>query len=97
MDADYFRHHAARIRAAMVDCTDQRVARFLDGLAHEFEERAKRNGPRSAPGDPVRVTGIYAQMNGKGARTGVRIHAGEGERLPPAPPGFTWLFIRRQE
>jgi hypothetical protein len=43
------------------------------------------------------VTGIYAQMNAKGARTGVRIHAAVGECLPPAPPGFTWLFVRRQE
>jgi hypothetical protein len=97
MDADYLRHHAARIRAVMVECTDPRVARFLDGLAHEFEGRAKRNGSRSAPGTQVPVTGIYAQMNAKGARTGARIHAAEGERLPPAPPGFTWLFIRRQE
>ena len=97
MDADYFRHHAVRIRAAMADCTDQRLSSFLDGLAHEFEERGKRSRARCAPGEQVPVTGIYAQMNSKGARTGVRIHAALGECLPPAPPGFTWLFVRRQE
>jgi hypothetical protein len=97
MDADYFRHHAVRIRAAMADCTDHRIARFLDGLAQEFEQRGRRSHSRCAPGEAVPVTGIYAQMNAKGARTGVRIHAAVDECLPPAPPGFTWLFIRRQE
>jgi hypothetical protein len=97
MDADYFRHNAVRIRAAMADCTDHRIASFLDSLAQEFEERGKRSSVRSAPGDAVPVTGIYAQMNAKGARTGVRTHAAVGECLPPAPPGFTWLFVRRQE
>jgi hypothetical protein len=97
MDADYFRLHAGRIRAAMADCTDQRISHFLDSLAQEFEERGRRSRARCMPGEPVPVTGIYAQMNAKGARTGVRIHAALGECLPPAPPGFTWLFIRRQE
>ena len=97
MDADYFRLNAVRIRAAMADCTDQRICHFLDGLAHEFEERGKRGRARCMPGEAVPVTGIYAQMNAKGARTGVRSHAAVGECLPPAPSGFTWLFIRRQD
>jgi hypothetical protein len=97
MDTEYFRHHAVRIRAAIEECSDPRAVRFLDELAQEFEERAKRNRSRSAPGDRAPLTGVYAQMNARGARTGVRIHAAEGEYLPPAPPGFTWLFVRRQE
>ncbi len=97
MDAEYFRQRAARIRAIMVECTDARVARFLDGLAKEFEERGKRNKSRSAPGDRAPVPGLYAQMNTKGARTGVRVYAAQGDALPAAPSGFTWLFIRRQD
>jgi hypothetical protein len=97
MDAEYFRHHAVRIRAARAACTDLRTSRFLDDLAQEFEERGKRHSARLAPGEPAQVGGIYAQMNAKGARTGVRIRAAERECLPPAPSGFTWLFVRRQE
>jgi len=97
MDADYFRERAARIRSIMEECHDVRVARFLDELAKEFEERAKRNRSRSDPGAVAVVSGIYAQMNTKGARTGVRTYAAEGDCLPGAPPGFTWLFVRKME
>jgi hypothetical protein len=97
MDADYFRGHAARIRVVMAECHDTRVARFLDELAQEFEQRAKRNRSRKEPGDTAAVSGIYAQMNTKGARTGVRTYAAEGDSLPGAPPGFTWLFVRKME
>jgi hypothetical protein len=97
MNADYFRGRAARIRVVMAECQDIRVARFLDELAKEFEERAKRNRSRKEPGDAAAVSGIYAQMNAKGARTGVRTYAAEGDPLPGAPPGFTWLFVRKMQ
>jgi hypothetical protein len=97
MGADFLRHAAARIRAVMAECTDTRTAGFLGELAREFEERAKRDRSRAEPGQSAPVTGVYAQLNAKGARTGPRIHAAEGEALPNAPPGFTWLFVRRQD
>jgi hypothetical protein len=97
MPGDYLRHAAARIRAVMADCTDARVASLLEELAKEFEERANRDRSRTAPGDAAPVTGVYAQLNAKGARTGPRIHAAEGEALPEGPPGFSWLFVRRQD
>ncbi len=96
MTADFLRQAAARIRAVMAECTDTRAADFLAELATEFEERAKRDRSRVEPGQSAPITGVYAQLNAKGARTGPRIHVAEGEALPAAPPGFTWLFVRRQ-
>jgi hypothetical protein len=42
------------------------------------------------PEDAAPASGYYEELNVLGIRTGTVVHITEGERLPKAPPGFTW-------
>jgi hypothetical protein len=39
------------------------------------------------------VGGAYEQCNVLGSLTGMRVTVARGEKLPPAPRGFTWRVV----
>jgi hypothetical protein len=51
------------------------------------------NETEYAPGDPAPFSGIYELLNVLGFPSKTRIARMEGERLPPAPLGWTWRFV----
>ena len=42
------------------------------------------------PGSEAPEDGVYEQLNMFGVSTGIAERVGKGERLPLAPPGYTW-------
>lgn len=51
------------------------------------------NETEYAPGDPAPFSGIYELLNVLGLPSKTRIPRRQGERLPPAPLGWTWRFV----
>jgi hypothetical protein len=45
------------------------------------------------PGAYAPITGRFEELNIFGSATGKVEHLQEGERLPPAPLGFSWRHI----
>jgi hypothetical protein len=46
------------------------------------------------PGTRAPAAGLYEQRNVLGSPTGERIAVAQGDTLPAAPRGFTWLMVQ---
>ncbi len=53
----------------------------------------RRTAAEHQPGARAPAAGIYEQRNVLGAATGVRVTVTQGEALPAAPRGFTWILV----
>jgi len=51
------------------------------------------NRKEHQPGTCAPITGRFEELNIFGSPTGKIEHVREGERLPPAPQGFSWRHI----
>ena len=49
--------------------------------------------PEYAPGVRAPASGTYEQLNVLGSSTGLRVAITQGETLPAAPRGFTWIMV----
>jgi hypothetical protein len=70
---------ATRRRASLGGTTDRETGM---GATREYQ-----------PGEPAPASGEYEQHRVLGSATGVRAAVLAGQRLPPAPRGFTWVMV----
>lgn len=49
--------------------------------------------PEYPPGVRAPASGMYEQRNVLGSSTGLRVVIAQGETLPAAPRGFTWIMV----
>ena len=61
-------------------------------MAHE-----PMTGQEFLPGMQVPVAGTYEQRNVLGTTTGVRVIMAQGDALPLAPRGFTWVLVETND
>jgi hypothetical protein len=47
--------------------------------------------PERAPGDAAPAAGTYEQHNIFGSPTGIRVNVSQGQSLPAAPRGHSWV------
>ena len=53
--------------------------------------------PELTPTDDAPTSGRYELLNVFGTATGGTVYAREGERLPAAPPNYTWRLVAGDE
>jgi hypothetical protein len=60
-------------------------------------DRTMADRKEHQPGTHAPITGHFEELNVFGSPTGKVEYVQEGERLPPAPQGFSWRHINDKD